>query len=58
MSAFAAALGLLLIISAAHSEDAPKGPKVTHKVSIVVFLSVYCDSIEATELEYNGMQSK
>ncbi|KAJ8717905.1 hypothetical protein PYW07_005835 [Mythimna separata] len=38
MSAIAAALGLLLIISAVHSEDAPKGPKVTHKVSFVMKL--------------------
>ncbi|XP_047040481.1 peptidyl-prolyl cis-trans isomerase 5-like [Helicoverpa zea] len=37
MSAFAAALGLLLIISA-QSEEAPKGPKVTHKVSFVMKL--------------------
>uniref|UniRef100_A0A2A4J8W7 Peptidyl-prolyl cis-trans isomerase n=1 Tax=Heliothis virescens TaxID=7102 RepID=A0A2A4J8W7_HELVI len=36
MSAFAAALGLLLIISSAQSEEAPKGPKVTHKVSFVM----------------------
>lgn len=33
MGALAAALGLLLIISTAHSDEAPKGPKVTHKVT-------------------------
>lgn len=47
MSAFAAALGFLLLIAAARSEDAPKGPKVTHKVSIVDYLSGLCHSIEA-----------
>ncbi|CAD0203169.1 unnamed protein product [Chrysodeixis includens] len=32
MGAFAAALGFMLLVAAAHSEEAPKGPKVTHKV--------------------------
>ncbi|XP_026730085.1 peptidyl-prolyl cis-trans isomerase B-like [Trichoplusia ni] len=33
MGAFAAALGFILLVAAARSEEAPKGPKVTHKVS-------------------------
>ncbi|XP_030036795.2 peptidyl-prolyl cis-trans isomerase 5 [Manduca sexta] len=33
MGAFATGLGILLFIAAAHSDEAPKGPKVTHKVS-------------------------
>lgn len=49
MSAFAAALGFLLIIAAARTEDAPKGPKVTHKVSIVDYLSSHCHSIDALD---------
>lgn len=32
MGTLAAALGLLLIIASARSDDSPKGPKVTHKV--------------------------
>lgn len=36
MGAFAAALGFILLVAAARSEEAPKGPKVTHKVSIFV----------------------
>lgn len=33
MGAFATGLGILLFIATAHSDEAPKGPKVTHKVS-------------------------
>lgn len=32
MGTFATALGLLLFIVAVRSDEAPKGPKVTHKV--------------------------
>ncbi|XP_013187610.1 peptidyl-prolyl cis-trans isomerase 6 [Amyelois transitella] len=38
MVGLAAALGFLLIITAARSEEAPKGPKVTHKVSFDISL--------------------
>lgn len=50
MGALAAALGILLVIAAARSEEAPKGPKVTHKVSIDYYYS-YCDSIERDPLQ-------
>ncbi|CAB3234987.1 unnamed protein product [Arctia plantaginis] len=33
MGAFAVGLGLLLLIATARSDEAPKGPKVTHKVT-------------------------
>ncbi|XP_063367103.1 peptidyl-prolyl cis-trans isomerase 6 [Cydia amplana] len=36
MGTFATALGLFLFIVVARSDDAPKGPKVTHKVTFTV----------------------
>lgn len=40
-----AALGIVLLIASVRSEEAPKGPKVTHKVSIVVkFLYITIDA--------------
>lgn len=38
MGAFAVGFGLILLIATARTDEAPKGPKVTHKVSIVVRL--------------------
>lgn len=58
MGAFAAALGFLLLIAAARSDDAPKGPKVTHKVRIVIHLLGYCHSIEHLQLSHNGVPTK
>lgn len=33
-----AALGVLLLVASVWSEDSPKGPKVTHKVSTYLLL--------------------